>query len=56
MLAADWKPSARACDLLLDGLAHLTREGYPAGTPTLKAALHAFRDEPLSELEELRWL
>ena len=56
MLAADWKPSARACDLLLDGLAHLTHEGYQAGAPTLKAALHAFRDEPLSEEEELRWL
>ena len=56
VLAANWKPSARACDLLLDGLAHLTREGYQAGAPTLKAALHAFRDEPLSEEEELRWL
>jgi hypothetical protein len=56
VLAADWKPSARACDLLLDGLAHLTHEGYQAGAPTLKAALHAFRDEPLSEEEELRWL
>jgi enoyl-CoA hydratase/carnithine racemase len=31
VLAADWKPSARACDPLLDGLAHLTREVYQAG-------------------------
>ena len=31
VLAADWKPATRACDLLLDGLARLTREGYVAG-------------------------
>src|SRR5215468_6186360 len=55
VLAADWEPSTRACDLLLDGLALLTREGYVAGAPALKVALRAFRDEPLSE-EELRWL
>src|SRR5215470_11333472 len=55
VLAADWEPSTRACDLLLDGLALLTREGYVAGAPALKVALRAFRDEPLSE-EELCWL
>jgi DNA-binding CsgD family transcriptional regulator len=56
VLAADWKPSTRACDLLLDGLARLTREGYVAGAPALKSALRAFRDERLSEEDELRWL
>ena len=56
VLAAGWEHSTRACDLLLDGLALLTREGYVAGAPTLKAALRAFRAEPLSEEDELRWL
>jgi DNA-binding CsgD family transcriptional regulator len=56
VLAADWEPSTRACDLLLDGLALLTREGYVAGAPALKVALRAFRDERLSEEDELRWL
>jgi DNA-binding CsgD family transcriptional regulator len=56
VLAADWEPSPRACDLLLDGLAILTREGYVAGAPALKVALRAFRDERLSEEDELRWL
>jgi AAA ATPase domain len=56
VLAADWAPSSRACDLLLDGLALLTTEGYTAGAPALKAALRAFRDETLSEEEELPWL
>ena len=56
VLAADWAPSTRACDLLLDGLALLTRHGYVAGAPALKVALRAFRDERLSEEDELRWL
>ena len=56
VLAADWEPSARACDLLLDGLALLTREGYVAAAPALTVALRAFRDERLSEEDELRWL
>ena len=56
VLSADWEPSTRACDLLLDGLALLTREGYVAGAPALKVALRAFRDERLSEEDELRWL
>jgi len=56
VLAADWEPSTRACDLLLDGLALLTHEGYVAAAPALKVALRAFRDEPLSEEDELRWL
>ena len=57
VLAADWEPSSRAGDLLLDGLALLTGEGYVAAAPALKVALRAFRDEPLPEEEdELRWL
>jgi DNA-binding CsgD family transcriptional regulator len=56
VLAADWAPSTRACDLLLDGLALLTHEGYVAAAPALKRALRAFRDERLSEEDELRWL
>ena len=56
VLAADWEPSSRACDLLLDGLALVTREGYAAGAPALKVALRAFRDERRSEEDELRWL
>ena len=51
-----WEPSTRACDLLLDGLALVTSEGYAAGAPALKVALQAFRDEQLSEEDELRWL
>ena len=47
VLAADWEPSTRACDLLLDGLALVTCEGYAAGAPALKVALRAFRDERL---------
>ncbi len=57
VLAAGWEPSSRAGDLLLDGLALLTGEGYVAAAPALKVALRAFRDEPLPEEEdELRWL
>jgi DNA-binding CsgD family transcriptional regulator len=56
VLAADWAPSTRACDLLLDGLAVVTTEGYSAGAPALKRALRAFREDRLSEEEELRWL
>jgi DNA-binding CsgD family transcriptional regulator len=56
VLAADWEPATRASDQLLDGLALLTRAGYVAAAPTLKDALRAFRDEPLSQEDELRWL
>ncbi len=56
VLAAAWEPSTRACDLLLDGLALLTREGYVKAAPALKVALGAFRDERLSEEDGLRWL
>ncbi len=56
VLGAGWEPATRASDLLLDGLALLTREGYVAAAAALKLALRAFRDEPLSEEDELRWL
>jgi DNA-binding CsgD family transcriptional regulator len=46
----------RARDLLLDGLAVLHTEGYPAGTPMLKRALRAFRSDELSSEEGIRWL
>ena len=46
----------RASDLLLDGLAVLITEGYPAGAPVLKRALSAFRSENISSDEGLRWL
>ena len=44
-----------ASDLLLDGLAALTVEGYGAGTPMLRRALSAFREHDGSG-PELRWL
>ena len=48
--------SERASDLLLDGLALLVTEGRAVGTPVLKHALSAFRDQDISTDEELRWL
>lgn len=48
--------SARACDQLLDGLAVLTTRGYAAAVPKLKRTLSAFRNEPMSEEDALRWL
>ena len=60
VLAADWggssRQSPRACDLLLDGLALLTTEGYAAGAPTLTRGLQAFREEPMSAEDAFRWL
>jgi len=56
VLAADWEPSTRACDLLLDGLALFTREGYVEGASALKVALRAFRDERHFDEDDLRWL
>jgi hypothetical protein len=46
---------ARVPDLLLDGLAVLITDGYPAGMPLLKRAVSAFRGEDISMLE-VRWL
>ena len=54
--AADWAPSDRPCDLLLDALAVDATEGVTAGAPALKIALQAFRERPLSAEADLRWL
>jgi hypothetical protein len=45
----------RAADLLLDGLAVRGTEGHAAGTPMLKRAVSAFRNENISRDEGLRW-
>ncbi len=41
-------PSASAADLLLDGLAIMTTDGYAAGAPLLKRAVTAFCDWEMS--------
>ncbi|WP_433920387.1 AAA family ATPase [Streptomyces canus] len=43
-------------DLLLDGQARLTTEGYGAGAPMLLQALAAFRADGISPKEGLGWL
>jgi DNA-binding CsgD family transcriptional regulator len=53
--APDAPDPPRATDLILDGLALVVTEGYPAGTPILKRALQAFRSESVSCEEEIRW-
>src|SRR5215510_4920146 len=47
---------ARAPDLLLDGLALVVTEGYPAGAPVLKRAVSAFCSADVSREERLHWL
>jgi DNA-binding CsgD family transcriptional regulator len=47
---------ARALDLLLDGLALVITEGYPAGAPVLQRAVSAFRSADVPADEQLRWL
>jgi DNA-binding CsgD family transcriptional regulator len=47
---------ARAPDLLLDGLALLATDGYPAGVPVLEQAVSAFHSDEVSREEGLRWL
>jgi DNA-binding CsgD family transcriptional regulator len=54
--AAPVPQPARAPDLLLDGLAVLMTEGYPAAVAPLQRAVSAFRDGSASPQEELRWL
>jgi DNA-binding CsgD family transcriptional regulator len=46
----------RGPDLLLDGLALVVCEGYPAGAPLLRRAVSAFRGTDVSREEGLRWL
>ena len=45
----------RAPDLLLDGLALVITEGYPAGAPMLKQAVSAFCSADVSSEQGLRW-
>ena len=45
----------RAADLLLDGLALRTTQGYGRGAPVLREALSAFRSERLSSEEAIRY-
>jgi DNA-binding CsgD family transcriptional regulator len=47
---------ARPADLLLDGIAVLITEGYPAGAPMLARAVSAFRSADISPEDGLRWL
>ncbi len=47
--------SPRAQDLLLDGLASLTADGYDAGAPLLRRALSTFGSQDISTEEGLRW-
>jgi DNA-binding CsgD family transcriptional regulator len=60
VLAAEWgegsRRSPRAFDLLLEGVAVVTIDGYGRGAPTLKRALREFHDEPMSDEDALRWL
>ncbi|GAA1294712.1 LuxR family transcriptional regulator [Pseudonocardia aurantiaca] len=49
-------PDATRADLLLEGLARVTTEGYPAGVPLLQKALTGFHAEELSKDEGLGWL
>src|SRR5262249_9591198 len=46
----------RPVDLVLDGLALVVTEGYPAGAPVLKRAVSAFSSADISREEGLRWL
>src|SRR5262249_2285985 len=46
----------RAPDLLLDGLALVVTEGYPAGAPVLKRAVSAFRRADVSREGRRHWV
>ncbi|HEY2200853.1 MAG TPA: LuxR C-terminal-related transcriptional regulator, partial [Solirubrobacteraceae bacterium] len=55
-LAAPPAPTARASDLLLDGLATLIARGYGSGAPAVRRALVEFRRQDLAEDQAIRWL
>ncbi|MFC0555716.1 AAA family ATPase [Planotetraspora thailandica] len=55
-LAAPPGPPPERNDLLLNGLALMTTEGYAAGVPMVRQALDAFRTEGVSREEGLGWL
>ena len=46
----------RPPDVLLEGLALLITDGYPAGAPVVKRALRGFHGQDISAEEALRWL
>jgi DNA-binding CsgD family transcriptional regulator len=54
--AAPGPEPARAPDLLLDGLAVLITEGFPAAAAPLQQAVSAFRGAPVSGQEVRHWL
>ncbi|MEU1518683.1 AAA family ATPase [Streptomyces sp. NPDC005811] len=56
VLATPTPPEPTRDDLLLDGQALLTTEGYAAGTPMLLQALAAFRTGGITPKEGLGWL
>jgi DNA-binding CsgD family transcriptional regulator len=49
-------PEPTRADLLLEGLARVTTEGFAAGVPLLQQALTAYRTEEISRAEGLGWL
>lgn len=49
-------PDPTRTGLLLEGLARVTVEGYPAGVPLLREALTALRDAKLTKDQGLGWL
>jgi DNA-binding CsgD family transcriptional regulator/tetratricopeptide (TPR) repeat protein len=56
-LAAGSSPQPpRASDLLLDGLALQITDGPSVGTPVLKRAVSAFRDEEMATKDSMHWL
>jgi AAA ATPase domain len=56
-LAARSSPQpTRASDLLLDGLALQITDGPTIGTPVLKRAVGAFREEEMATEDVIRWL
>ena len=56
VLAAPKPAQPSRDDLLLDGLARVTTEGYAAGAPMMLQALTAFRTDGVSREEGLGWL
>ena len=56
VLAADWEPATDPCDCCWTGWRSSPPRATRRARRTLKRALQAFRDEALSEDEELRWL
>ncbi|MBK3567235.1 LuxR family transcriptional regulator [Streptomyces sp. MBT62] len=56
VLSAPRPAEPRRDDLLLEGIARLTTEGYAVGTPMVLDALAAFRTEEVSGAEGLGWL